>query len=200
MQIFAGLKLSRYTEFHQLSRIHMHLDLHPSAGNVAIHTGRLSLATGDFHDTGTFEELTTCTVWTESPLTEGPVDALALTCLLFPDSPAQVCVLCTAAGGAAEYFLFDAAEPRVRILLNGARNSGKLFFTSHHAGEVTDAPMEGQLFENMPRLQPAKQTAQRSEWVLNVARVAQTLPHFFSFAAPQLAQVTDHRAYLMLAA
>lgn len=178
----------------------MHLNLHPSVGNVSVHTGRVGLTSFDFDDTGALEEITTCTVWTESPFTEGPVESLRFELLLFTDSPAEVLVMGTAEGGTAEYFLFDAAEPGVRMHLNRARDSGKLCITGHHAGEVTDWPVGGPLFQTMPCLRRSKTGPQRAEWLLNAARVAQTLPHTCSLWTPDLVQVTDHRAYLIVPA
>jgi hypothetical protein len=179
----------------------VHLDLHPSVGNVSIHSGQLSLESVDFHDSGRLEVVTTCTVRTDSPLAEGPVDGIRLESVLFPDSPAQVLVVCTAWGGTAEYFLFDPVDPNTCVRLRHARKAGKLFITGHHAGEVIDAPVEGQLLDiAMPGMRPGKTAPERAEWVLNAAQVAQTLPHICSFWAPDLLQVADHRAYLMLAA
>lgn len=113
-------------------------------------------------------------------MAEGPIEGLTFYCLLFPDTPAQVLVLSTAYGGTAEYFLFDPVEPRVKLALYGANKSGKLLITVNHAGQVTSWPIEGALFEDLPRMFPGKNERERAEWLLNVVRVTQRLPHIFS--------------------
>ena len=87
MPIAAWLKLTRYTEFHELTGIHMHLDLHPSAGNVSVYTGQVRFGSADFFQTGCVEELTTCTVRTESLRADGPLESVTLDWTLFPNSP-----------------------------------------------------------------------------------------------------------------
>lgn len=178
----------------------MHLDVHPSVGNVSIHIGEIGLTSFDLQNTGAPELVSTCTVRTEAALEEGPVEGLMLDWVLFPGTAAEVLVLCTAEGGTAEYFLFDHIEPRVYVHLNRARREGKLLITGHHAGHVSDLPLEGELFQTMPRMRGGRSDSERAEWLLNAVQVAQTLPHTCSFSAPSLAQVTDHRAYLVQAA
>ena len=85
----------------------------------------------------------------------------------------------------------------MKLALHFANESGKLLVTGDHAGQVTDLPIEGLLFDNLPRMRPGKKERERAEWFLNVVQVAQTLPHTFSVWEPSLAQVKDHRAYLM---
>jgi hypothetical protein len=175
----------------------MHLDVHPSVGNVSIHIGEIGLTSFDLHNTGAPEWVSTCTVRTEAALEDGPVEGLVLDWVLFPGTPAEVLVLCAAEGGTAEYFMFDHVEPQLYVHLDRARKLGKLLITGHHAGHVSDSPVEGELFQTMPRMRGGRTDSQRAEWLLNAVQVAQTLPHTCSFWAPSLAQVTDHRAYLM---
>lgn len=176
----------------------MHLDLHPSAGNVSVYTGQVRFGSADFFQTGCVEELTTCTVRTESLRADGPLESVTLDWTLFPNSPARAQVLCLADGGTAEYFVFDPLDPSVRRHLDRVRSSGKLFITAHHSDDVTELPLEAKLFESMPPLGEGNNGTTRAEWLINAAWVVQTLPHTFSFWAPELLQVRDHRAYLML--